>query len=165
MNLYVVRHADAVSLGGGVNSDFDRPLSERGRTDAQMMAGALARILSHVKSIFTSPLIRAVETGEIFGRELKRKPETSRRLTPGFSPEALLETILSQAKDASVVIIGHQPDMSNFISHLISPARAATVDLVTCAVACLELETDNTAHLRWLITPDIVSRMNSAQLR
>lgn len=165
MNLYVVRHADALSLGGGVNSDFDRPLSERGRTDAQIMAQTLARIHPHVKSIFTSPLVRAVETGEVFGREFEREPETSRRLTPGSSHESLLETILSQAKDASVVIIGHQPDMSNFISHLISPARAATVDMVTCAIACLELETNDTAHLRWLITPDIVSKMNSVQKR
>ncbi len=163
MNLYVVRHADAESLGGGVNSDFDRPLSERGRTDAQMMARALASIHPHVKSILTSPLVRAVETGNFFGRELKREPEPSRRLTPGFSPESLLETILSQSKVASVVIIGHQPDMSTFISHLISPACSATVDMVTCAVACLELESDDTAHLRWLITPDTVSRMNAVQ--
>ena len=127
------------------------------------MARALAHIDLHVKTIFTSPLVRAVETGEIFGRELKRKPEVSKRLVPGFSPEALLETLLSRSKDASVVVIGHQPEMSIFISHLISPACAATVDMVTCAVACLELETDDTAHLRWLLTPDTVSRMNAAQ--
>lgn len=165
MNLYVVRHADAESLGSGVDSDFTRPLSERGKTDARLMARALASIHPHIKSILTSPLIRAVETGAIFGRELKREPETSRRLTPGFSPDALVETILSQSKDSSVVIVGHQPDMSSFISHLISPACAAMVDMVTCAVACLELEGDNSAHLRWLITPDIVSKMNSVSSR
>lgn len=165
MNLYVVRHADAVSLGNGVSSDFDRPLSDRGKTDATVMARALARIDLHVKAIFTSPLMRAVETGKIFGQELKQKPETSKRLVPGFSPDALLETLLSQSKDAGVVVIGHQPEMSIFISHLISPARAATVDMVTCAVACLELETNGTAHLRWLLTPDVVGRVNSAVVR
>ncbi len=162
MNLYVVRHADAESLGSGVDSDFSRQLSDRGRADAQMMARALASVHPHVKSILTSPLARAVETGGIFGRELGREPETSRRLTPGFSPDDLLDAIFSQSKDANVVIIGHQPDMSSFISHLISPAHAAMVSMSTCAIACLELDDDGSAHLRWLITPEVISQMNAA---
>ncbi len=161
MNLYIVRHADAVSLGDGASSDFDRPLSERGRADATMLARALARIDPHIKLIFTSPLVRAVETGEIFAGELRQQPEISQRLTPGASPEALLETILSKAKNVSSVVVGHQPDMSTFISYLISPACSASVEMVTCAVTCVEVETSETAHLRWLLTPDIVSKLNS----
>ncbi|MEO8167316.1 MAG: phosphohistidine phosphatase SixA [bacterium] len=160
MNLYIVRHAEAEALGGGIDSDFNRPLTTRGKSDAQLMAQAVHHVDARIRHIFTSPLLRAVETGEIFGKELKRSPETSRWLSPGFSPSALAETILSQSNDAGVMVIGHQPDMSIFIAHLISPVCAATVDMVTCAVACLEVEGDNSAHLRWLMTPDMVGKMS-----
>jgi phosphohistidine phosphatase len=162
VNLYVVRHADAVSLGDGVRSDFDRPLTERGRADATMMARALAQIDLDIKAILSSPLVRAVETSEIFGRELMRDPQTSRRLEPGFNPRLLVEEILSISTGAGVVAIGHQPDMGAFISYLISPAHIASVAMETSAVACLHLQTTGSAHLRWLLTPETVRRMNFA---
>ena len=160
MNLYVVRHADAVSLGGEVRSDFDRGLTERGRADATMMARALAQIDIDIRAIITSPLMRAVETGEIFGRELKREAETSRRLEPGFSPKLLTEEIVSLSTGAGVVAIGHQPDMSMFISYLISPAHAATVAMETCAIACVHLQSTAQGQLRWLLTPEVVRALN-----
>ncbi len=162
MNLYVVRHAEAVSIGDGVLSDFDRPLSNRGRADAMMMARALAHIDLEIKAILTSPLVRAVETSEIFGRELKREPQTTPRLDPGFNPRLLQEEILAASNGPGVIVIGHQPDMGAFISYLISPAHAATVAMETSAVACLNLQTTGSAHLRWLLTPETVRRMNFA---
>lgn len=160
MNLYVVRHADAVSLGGEARSDFDRTLSERGRGDAVMMARVLAQIDIDIKAIITSPLVRAVETGEIFGRELKREAETSRRLEPGFNPRLLIEEVLSMSTGAGVVAIGHQPDMSMFISYLVSPAHAATVAMETCAIACVHLQSAGQGQLRWLLTPELVKQTN-----
>jgi phosphohistidine phosphatase len=160
LNLYVVRHADAVSLGGEVQSDFDRALSERGRADAAMMARALAQIDIDIKAIITSPLLRGVQTGGIFGRELKREARISKRLEPGFSPKLLLEEVLSLSSGAGVVAIGHQPDMSMFISYLISPAHAATVAMETCAIACVHLQSTGQGHLCWLLTTEVVRTMN-----
>ncbi len=162
VNLYVVRHAEAMSLGGEIRSDFDRTLSERGRAQATMMARALAQIDLDIQAIITSPLVRAVETGEIFGRELKREAETSRRLEPGFNPRLLQEEILATSNGAGVVAIGHQPDMSIFISYLISPAHAATVAMETSAIACVQLQSTGQGQLRWLLTPELVKQMNFA---
>jgi phosphohistidine phosphatase len=160
VNLYVVRHADAVSIGGNIRSDFDRTLSEQGRADALVMAKALAHIDIDIKAILTSPLARAVETGAIFGRELHRHAETSRRLEPNFDPRLLVETIQAASNGAGVVTIGHQPDMSMFISFLISPARDAVVAMETSAVTCIHLQSNGQAQLRWMLTPDIVNKMN-----
>lgn len=158
MNLYVVRHADAVSVGSGIRSDFERTLSDKGRSDAMMMARTLAQIDIDIKAILTSPLVRSVETGEIFGKELMREVQTTRTLEPGFNPRALAEEVLAGANGASVVVVGHQPDMSMLISYLVSPAHAASVVMETCAIACVHLQMAGAGQLRWLLTPEIVRR-------
>ena len=119
MNLYLVRHTDALSLGGEIRSDFDRPLSDRGKADATLMARVLARIDLDIKAVISSPLVRAMETGTIFGKELKREAAKSRRLEPGFNPRLLHEELLSLSLSGGVVAIGHQPDMGAVVWVLI----------------------------------------------
>ena len=160
MKLYIVRHAHAVSVGGDIRSDFDRTLSERGKSEATLMARALAQLDIDIKTILTSPLVRAVETGEIFGRELKREAEVSHNLEPGFSSRALYEEIAPMSGDAGVVLIGHQPDVSMFISYLVSPTHAATVAMETSSVACIHLQLTGEGQLRWLLTPEVVKTLN-----
>lgn len=160
MNLYIVRHGEANPLGGEFRTDYDRTLSDAGRTDAHLMAQALVNIDLNISAILTSPLVRAVETGEIFGRVLKREPTVTRKLEPGFEPRALAEEVQDLANGGGVVVIGHQPDMSTFISYLISPAHAATVAMETCAIAAIQLPANDPPRLRWLLTPEIVRRMN-----
>ncbi len=156
----MVRHADALSIGGDIRSDFDRTLSERGRADAMMMARALAQIDLDITAVITSPLVRAAETGNIFGEELKREAEVSRSLEPGFNPRSLAEEILGRSNGGGIVAIGHQPDMSMFISYLISPAHAASVAMETCAIACIDFQSTGQAQLRWLLTPESVRSLN-----
>lgn len=160
MNLYIVRHADAVTVGGDIQSDFDRTLSDRGRAEATMMARALAHFDIDIRSIITSPLVRAVETGKIFGEELKREPETSALLEPGFNPRHLFQGILERSQGGGVVAIGHQPDMSMFISHLISPSYEAAATMDTAAIACVAVQPAGPSQLRWLLTPEIVKSLN-----
>ncbi len=161
MNLYIVRHGEANPLGSEFRTDYERTLSDEGRADAHLMAQALVNIDLNISAILTSPLVRAVETGEIFGQVLKRDPTVTRKLEPGFEPRALAEEIQGMAvSGGSVVVIGHQPDMSTFISYLISPAHAATVAMETCAIAAVQLPANGPPKLRWLLTPEIVRRMN-----
>lgn len=160
MNLYLVRHAEAVPIGGGIRSDADRILSERGRADALAMARTLAQIDIDIRAVFTSPLTRAVQTGRAFGGELKRDPQISKRLEPGFSPRLLAEEIHAASNGAGIVAVGHQPDMSMFISYLISPAHDAMVTMEPGAMACIHLQSSGQAQLRWVLTPEIVRRVN-----
>lgn len=121
-----------------------------------MMARVLAQIDLDISAVMTSPLVRAAETGKIFGGELKREPEASKHLEPGFIARGLAEEIQNRSNGGGIVVIGHQPDMSLFISYLISPAHAAAVSMETCAVACVDLQSTGQAQLRWLLTPESV---------
>jgi phosphohistidine phosphatase len=160
VNLYIVRHGEANPLGGEFRSDYERTLSEEGRADAHLMAQTLLNIDLNIVAILTSPLVRAMETGKIFGHVLKREPTATRNLDPGFDPRALVEEIQSIASNGGVVVIGHQPDMSMFVSYLISPGQTATVAMQTCAIAAVHFPTNDHPKLRWLLTPEIVRRMN-----
>jgi phosphohistidine phosphatase len=168
MNLYVVRHAEAVqvgqnkpSAGGAITRDADRPLSLRGEQDAALMGKALARLDPFIDVVVTSPLLRAVQTGEIIGREISNHAtfQTSASLSPGFRPDVLLEELLAIVGGASIISVGHQPDLSMFISYLIADSSRAAVAMEPCAIAHLKLTPRAgrvEAQLRWLLTPDTV---------
>jgi phosphohistidine phosphatase len=164
VNLYVVRHAEALPVGGIISRDADRRLSPRGEEDAALMGRALAHLDPNLEIVVTSPLRRAVETGEIIGEALSDHPimHISEHLAPGLSPAALLRELMALSAGAHIAAIGHQPDMSNFISHLIGGGREASVAMRTCAVARLELDGSGTrAHLGWLLTPDTVKVLHT----
>jgi len=159
--LYLVRHAEAVPVGGMIHRDADRPLSPRGEDDAVLMGKAVANLCRDVGLILTSPLVRAVRTGEIF-RNNYTPPvvaRTSDNLAPGFRYKALLEELSGQRTIPAIIAIGHQPDLSNFISFLIANSAHTAVTMTACAVARITFESDDLgagAALQWLFTPEIV---------
>ena len=159
MNLYVVRHAEALPVGGMVTRDADRRLSPRGEEDAALMGRALAHLDPNVDIVVTSPLARAIETGEIIGRELSNHPimHVSEHLAPGFSNLGLFKELLALSAGSNIVAIGHQPDMSGFVSYLITGSSEAALAMSAGAIARLVLDGANAhAHLAWLLTPEVV---------
>lgn len=159
MNLYVVRHAEALPVGGMITRDGDRHLSPRGEEDAELMGKALAHLDQNVDIVVTSPLTRAIETGEIMGKELSDHPtmHVSEHLAPGFSNLALFRELLALSAGSNIVAIGHQPDMSSFVSYLITGSDEAAVAMSAGAIARLVLDGTNAhGHLAWLLTPEVV---------
>jgi len=170
MNLYLMRHAEAVPVGanGGrtIARDADRPLSDTGEKEAALVGRALARLDSTVRLVMTSPLLRAVQTGEIIGREIGRQatPRTSTNLSPGFTSEKLVEEILTLSDGGSIVAVGHQPDLSMCISYLIAGSGSATVAMEPGAVACVKVTPRGRraeSQLRWLLTPEVAASIDS----
>ncbi len=59
MDLYLIRHADALALGErGITDDAERPLSEQGESQAQTVGKVLHRQGVALDNIVTSPLLR-----------------------------------------------------------------------------------------------------------
>ena len=162
MNLYVVRHADALPVGGIVTRDFDRHLSPRGEEEAELMGRALAHLDPNVDIIVTSPLVRAVETGETIASQLSDHSLThvSTHLAPGFNNNTLFAELLALSAGSSIVAIGHQPDVGTFISYLITGNHDAAVAMSPGSIAKLVLEGSRpSGYLSWLLTPDAVKAL------
>ena len=155
MKLYLMRHGEAEAMGGAIRHDAERILSARGVQEVDAMARLLADADPAIGLILTSPLRRAVQTGEAIRRYLPMNPEVrlTTHLNPGFNPPELIEE-LSTAGCESLVAVGHQPDMSGFISYLISKSHAS-VEMETSSVACIDLTLNSVrpdARLRWLLS-------------
>lgn len=160
MNLYLARHGEAVATGGSVVRDADRPLSVRGEEDAVLMGRVLARICPSLEMVITSPLVRAVRTGEIMGNEVSSHPvfTVSNHLAPGFRHKNLYDDLMMLCANGDVLAVGHQPDLSGFIAYLISSPASALVAMAPGAVARLTVPSGKTraaATLEWLLTPQV----------
>src|SRR5687768_2468383 len=87
MRLLLIRHADAVKQGeAGAVTDFDRPLSDHGHSQARALADALAAQGVALDAVVTSPVMRAVQTAELLLR-LVADPAASLSVCDHLAPE------------------------------------------------------------------------------
>ncbi len=112
MDLILWRHADAEDGA----PDLARPLTAKGRRQAEEIAAWLdARLPRHAR-ILVSPALRAQETA----RALNRTFEIAEALAPGSTVAAVLGAAKwPNARDA-VVVVGHQPTLGGLVSFLIA---------------------------------------------
>lgn len=158
MDLYLIRHAEALALGErGVTSDEERPLSERGEGQAQAAARFLNARGVTLDRLYSSPLLRTRQTAEhllrVWARpelELKNCPA----LAPGGKPRKLNRFLLKQGGDR-VGLVGHMPDLADFLGWLIG-GKKAHIELAKAGIAyvqCGEAPGKRLGALRWLSVP------------
>jgi phosphohistidine phosphatase len=159
MDLYVIRHADALALGeGGITEDADRPLSEVGEAQARAVGKGLQSRGLLPGLIVTSPLVRARQTAEGIQRQFpaERLPvQVAEELAPGVKPKKLAR-FLRGLSAASLAVVGHQPDLGEWTAWLIG-SKKAQVDLAKAGVAllsCPEGPRKGGGTLAWLVTPE-----------
>jgi phosphohistidine phosphatase len=157
MDLYIIRHAEAVPLGENGVSDAERPLTARGRAQAKALAKALQQHEVQLDKIFTSSLIRARETAAGLVENWKSPApfvETCDELAPGGKTKKLAR-FLRQAGGGAVALVGHQPDLGEHVAWLIG-SKKAHIEMEKAGVAALRCGEPRRggAMLVWLVTPE-----------
>ena len=127
MNLYLVRHGDAEKTQPG-KRDEDRRLLQKGWESIKIAADQWIFFIKKLDIICTSPYSRAVETAEIIAQSFKYEKEILKdnTLAPGSLTKELI-TLNNSLGGEDIMIIGHQPDLSEHVSNLIS-SKGALVD-------------------------------------
>jgi phosphohistidine phosphatase len=158
MNLYLIRHADALALGeNNVDDDAERPLSDAGKQQAKALAQALQRQGVRLDLVLSSPLLRARQTAEEMVKYLPEpKPpiQVSDHLTPSVRRKKLSNEVTAAGK-SSVALVGHQPDLSGYAAWLMGEKKAQ-LDLAKAGVALIQCDEDpakGCGTLLWLVTP------------
>ncbi len=159
MILYLVRHAEAMPVGGGVFLDADRPLTPRGEEDAVMAGKFLVRVDPAVHAVVCSPLTRAMQTGRLLAGAFSTHPAVTPldALLPGIRLAQMLPELAKVAGEGNIVAVGHQPDLTNFISFLVADA-VADIAMPPAAIARLTIRLTGThpeATLNWLVPPNL----------
>lgn len=160
MRVLIVRHTkaeDRAAFAAEGHDDAERPLTGAGREQARRAGRALKDLVPRIDVLATSPLIRARETARLLAREYKRlKPVEVPELLPGLSEKAVAAWLAQQPADATIALIGHEPDLSALASWLMTGRRDPILALKKGAACLLEFEDYAEAGkgvLAWLLTP------------
>lgn len=137
--LLLVRHAKS-SWNDQAQRDIDRPLNERGRQDAPLMADNLDKRGTHPQRILCSPALRTACTAAIFANHLsipKELIQLERQIYLAGSGHLLLLIRQQDDKLDSVMLVGHNPALTDLFNDLCREARFD--NMPTCCVAELSL--------------------------
>lgn len=137
VKLYVMRHGPAEDTSP-TGRDGDRALTPEGRERTRAVARALFADGEAPLTIFSSPLVRALQTAEIVaavtdlekrvretkdsGKDAGGAPgavEIRREMAPGGDALGLVAE-LARAGRKRAMIVGHEPDLSMLVARLVN---------------------------------------------
>jgi len=155
--LYLLRHAHAGDPAKWTGDDAIRPLSERGRRQAERVAKLLASAEDAPDIIITSPRTRAAETAEIVGKQLKIEVVVDRRLVGPLNPDTVAQILAGAGAAVRPCLVGHDPDFSELLGEL---TGASAVQMKKGSLARVDYEGNapipGRGVLRFLVPPEIL---------
>ena len=121
LRVHFIRHGEANAYAEG--GDYNRGLTANGRHVTRKVAKLLAQEISGLNKLFTSPLVRAVQTSEVIASAFDCDDEIE--ALPLIASPSSIEDILNIAKSQSaatdhIAIVGHEPTLSHVVSHLLA---------------------------------------------
>jgi phosphohistidine phosphatase len=155
LQIHLLRHADAGDPETWVGPDAARPLSDKGRRQAERLGRHLAAIGFRPDAIISSPKVRADETATLVAQALDAVVGHDDRLASGLDLAALEAIVRERGSPRRVVLVGHDPDFSVLLSTLV----AAETPMKKGALARVDVVDGlrpGGAVLRWLLPPDLV---------
>lgn len=155
MNLYLVRHADAEKTQPG-KKDEDRRLSKEGKERVKGTADQWFYLIKKLDFICTSPYVRAIETAEIIAKSFNYAKEIIRdtSLAAGCYTKDLIALVNSLGGE-DILVVGHQPDLSEHVSNLIS-SKGALIEFKKASIAKISFSGKvnlSKGYLEYLIPP------------
>ena len=154
LQLFLLRHADAGDPEAWTGNDAARPLSDKGRRQAERLGAFLARIGFEPDVILTSPKVRARETAEIVAAAIGKDVVLDERLGGSFDIAGIRGLLGDHDNPARPVLVGHDPDFSDLLAEL---CAADSLQMRKGAIARVDLPdgiAPGAGVLRWLIPPD-----------
>jgi len=158
MRIYILRHGEALPKDDpAVRSDAERPLLEEGiRRTRQAMEGFL-KLSIPISSIFTSPWLRARQTAAIAAEVLGLSERVFEmdELAGDRPIEDVMNAMTQHAHLKDIMLVGHNPQLSDLGAHLLSLSTGMQMDLKKsgmCAIEVERLPPKRPGTLLWMMT-------------
>jgi phosphohistidine phosphatase len=154
MILYLMRHANAGVFRGNPILDAKRGLIKEGKDQCMLMARVLGALKVHVDVIVSSPLKRALQTAQFVGTEMgyDAKVEISPALGLDGSYTAFQALLAKYADRDGVLVVGHNPNVFQFLGHMITGNGGAAIRMRKGSIARVDMD-NHPPRLQWLIDP------------
>ena len=130
--MYILRHGKAEEHTKNITSDSKRQLTETGIIELEYIAKALKNFDIDVDTIISSPLVRAKETAHIMAKHLWKKKKTITiwdELKPESNVLDIHKKLIKLPPDAKILLVGHEPHLTNLISSIISHKCDVAINL------------------------------------
>jgi phosphohistidine phosphatase len=164
VNVFFLRHGEAGKRVSIPSKDMERSLTEAGKEEIEKIARSLERMNLEFDNVATSPLSRALETAEIVVRTQKKsgKVELWDELRPEGNKLDLFRKLSRMRQDTDVLLVGHEPYLSNVIGEIISGNLACRIVIKKGGLARVQITSFSpkpSGELRWLLTPRQLKKM------
>lgn len=155
LELYLLRHAHAGNASEWRGDDSLRPLSAKGRRQAEKLGRYLVDLRFEPESIISSPKLRALETAQLIGDALGVGVATDERLATGVDLD-VLEGVLAGDGGWRIMLVGHDPDFSELAATLVGttylPLKKGTLARIDLTLPL----GPGSGTLRWMLPPDAI---------
>lgn len=131
--LLVIRHAKAESAF--TLNDFERPLNDRGKKDAPVMAAKVMARGIIIDAFISSPAKRAKKTAELFCEALKQNKDDIIFISALYhAPADTFFDVIKETDDRfdTMAVFAHNPGITYFVNQLAGSVRID--NMPTCAV-------------------------------
>ncbi|WP_462254867.1 SixA phosphatase family protein [Ferruginibacter sp.] len=135
--LLIIRHAKSDQSFFG--NDFERPLNDRGKKDAPLVAKRLLDRNIAIDAFVASPAKRAKKTAELFCETYKKNEEGIIFISSLYhAPADVFYEVIKQLDDNfnTVAVFAHNPGISYFVNGLVADVRID--NMPTCAVFAIQ---------------------------
>lgn len=154
----LLRHGIAEPHGARAN-DEARILTETGNRRMKQIGRGLARRFPKAEAIYSSPLIRCVETAEWVEKAFG--PATVLRTTDVLKPDGLFDdfrTLVTASKARRIICVGHEPNLSMTMLAITMMSTDGMIELKKGGCYGLRLFDDGGAQLEWMLPPRALRR-------
>jgi len=166
MNLYVLRHASAGEKRPNPLLDKKRPLDKEGKQQCILVGSYLNALRVPIDLIVSTPLKRALQTASLVGTELGYEStiQLSEELAPGGTIEDFQRLVGSLSVYENVLVVGHNPGLSQCLGALISHSARANIRMRKGTIARVDASR-KPAQLLSLLEPRSIRQLYSSVAR
>ena len=131
MILYILRHASAGSRRRNPLVDRKRGLDKEGKQQCLLIGAYLSALGIGFDAIVSSPLKRALQTASLVATEIgfEQKIAVDSSLEPSGRFIDFEKILAKHARQETVLVVGHNPNLAQFAGALIASQRGARANL------------------------------------
>lgn len=157
ITLLLLRHAHAGDATRWEGDDDVRPLTDKGRRQAERLGRLLAVSGEAPDLLITSPRVRAAQTAEIVGRVTGTRVIVDARVAGLLDPGTVMRILGDAGPAERPCLVGHDPDLSELLAEL---TGASQIAMRKGALARVDLPGRTLEAgggvLRYLLPPEVV---------
>ena len=143
MRIYLFRHGEALSKEDpSIKSDADRPLVDEGVKKTRQAAEGIRNMGLSFDAVFTSPWLRARQTAQVACEVLEEtdRIQIMNELAGDRTIEAVMNAMVKHSQLENVMLVGHNPLLSDLASYLLTHSTHMLVDLKKSGMCAIEVE-------------------------